>query len=370
MTTNMITKIYANVTVNFHCTENDLKSTCLIYLLKFPNNKYYVGQTTTRFGLISRIQGHCYEAFKERKKRNDYKDAIVRKYRTFDVFILHKCKIVDIDDFEIFYIDILRKKLVNIESGGCANKCPSQETRQKISKVVREYNRKHPKEIKINVYDLKGNFIRSHNSINEVVEFYKTNRVHVVNSLYKIRKFMGKYQIFKEGEENIVDFTIVKYRKQTSSVAGKRYNTVNGIRYLIDKFYKYNEDGTYVDELEVFGLDLKIVNKIKAAIKRHGFYDGFLWSFEKKEKIEPQKKQYEKISDLYSRPIYQLDDDLNIIKKWKNATIASAYYKVNGENIRQTCIRWRRHCGGYVWCYQDEYEWYKSMWKEKLVRKR
>lgn len=36
----------------------------------------------------------------------------------FDVFLLKKCKIEELDFYESFYISILRKRLVNIENGG------------------------------------------------------------------------------------------------------------------------------------------------------------------------------------------------------------------------------------------------------------
>ena len=113
----MVSKKYGGITVNFHCEKEKLKATNLIYLLKFTNSKYYVGQTNTKFGLISRIQNHCYESYRQNKKRNAYKDNIINKYKTFDVFILKECTLQNIDEFEIFYINILKRKLVNLENG-------------------------------------------------------------------------------------------------------------------------------------------------------------------------------------------------------------------------------------------------------------
>ena len=114
----------------------------------------------------------------------------------------------NIDEFEIFYINILKRKLVNLENGGCTNKNVSNETKEKISKKIKEYNIKHPKIVNINVYDLNGNFIRSHKTIEEVKEFYKVNRVTVSNALYKNdRIFLKKYQIFREGTEKIIDYS-------------------------------------------------------------------------------------------------------------------------------------------------------------------
>lgn len=346
----MVTKTYANIKVNFHCTKNELKSTHLIYILKFPNGKYYVGQTNTKFGLISRIQSHCYESSSNSKKRNIYKNNIINKYKTFDVFIAKKCLIENIDFYETFYISILKRKIVNLESGGCENKTASEETKNKISEKIREYNLKHPKQIKINVYDLEGNFIREHNSILELKNYYNVSNTTINNALYKNRKFIRKYQIFREGKEKIVNYLKIQKKKKNELI------------------YKYDpKNGNFIESLCISGNKLYY---IKQAIKRNALYEGFAWSYEKKEKITPPKPQYVKTSEKLSRPILQLNDDLEIIKKWKNTREAGEHYGIKPELIRQVCIRWRRHSKGYVWCFEDEYEWYKTEWNKKLVRKR
>lgn len=361
----MITKKYGNITVNFHCGKEKLKATHLIYLLKFTNGKYYVGQTNTKFGLISRIQNHCYESYHKNKKRNVYKDNIIKKYKTFDVFILKECTPQNIDEFEIFYINILKRKLVNLENGGCVNKNASNQTKEKISKKIKEYNIKNPKIVNINVYDLNGNFIRNHKTIKEVKEFYKVNDVTVYNALYKNNRiFLKKYQIFRDGTEKIID-----YDKKISYLDGKPKRKPNNPNELV---YKYDsKTGNYIETIIIGKSNNYERYNIKLAIKRNYLYDGFAWSFEKKEKITPPKSHYQKISEKLSRPVLQLNDELCVVKKWKSLKEAGeAYGDKKGELIRQVCIRWRRHTKGFVWCYEDEYEWYKTMWNEKLVRKR
>lgn len=355
----MVFKTYANIKVKFHCKENELKSTNLIYLLKFPNGKYYVGQTNTKFGLISRIQNHCYESANKLKKRNIYKDNIINKYKTFDVFILKRCTLKNIDDFEIFYINILKRKLVNLENGGCENKTVSNETKLKISKKIREYNIKNPKQIKVNVYDLEGKYIRSHNTKNEIKKFYCVNDSIIDNALYHKRKFLGKYQLFKDGFDNPINYNKIDKK------IGRKINDIDDI------FFKYNSsNGDFIESIESKKLNAYDRNGIKTAIKRNSLFNNFAWSYDKKEKIIPPKPRYAKTSEKLSKPILQLNDNLEIIKKWKNAKEAGEYYNVRPELIRQVCIRWRKHTKGFVWCYENEYEWYKTMWGEKLVRKR
>lgn len=360
----MVNKTYANIKVNFHCSEEELKSTHLIYLLKFPNGKYYVGQTNTKFGLISRIQSHCYESCRNSKKRNVYKDNIINKYKTFDVFILKKCTLNDVDFFEIFYINILKRKLINLENGGCENKVISEETRNKIKNKIREYNLKNPKQIKINVYDLEGNFIRYHNSIQELKEYYNTNKITINNALYKDNRiFLKKYQIFREGTEKIINYK--KRVKHSSNYSKRKANNPNEIAFKYD-----SNTGEFIEEIKIGEMNSNERYKIKSAINNNSLCKGFAWSFNKSDSIIPPQKQYEKISEKLSKPILQLNDDLKIIKKWKNVREAGNFYNISPELIRQVCIRWRRHSKGYVWCFEDEYEWYKSMWNEKLVRKR
>jgi hypothetical protein len=358
----MVSKKYGGITVNFHCEKEKLKATNLIYLLKFTNGKYYVGQTNTKFGLISRIQNHCYESYRQNKKRNAYKDNIINKYKTFDVFILKECTLQNIDEFEIFYINILKRKLVNIENGGCLNKTKTVETLKKISEKVRKYNKLNPKQIKINVYDLEGNYVRSHKTINEIKEFYNVTSTVVSNALYKEnRKFIGKYQIFREGTEKIIN-----YNKKERKTYKRKANNPNELVYKYD-----SKTGKFIESFAIGKINSNERYYIKLAIKRNSLYKGFAWSFEKINSIIPPKSHYEKISEKLSRPVLQLNDELCIVKKWNSLKEAGeAYGDKKGELIRQVCIRWRRHTKGFVWCYEDEYEWYKRMWNEKLVRKR
>lgn len=360
----MVEKEYSGIKVRFHMNEDELNQTSVIYLLKFPNGKYYVGQTNTKFGLISRIQSHCYESHSVMKKRNMYKDNIIKKYKQFDVFILRHCTLKNIDEFEMFYINILRRKIVNIEKGGCENKIMSDDTKIKISKKLKDYNKRHYK-YRINVYDLQGNFIAVYNGINAVANVYGVSRNTVMNCIYQHRILLCKYQIFKEGNENIKNYGITEKGKKKKII---RFTRFNGKKIKIEELYKYNEQGFFVETVNVLNINDKELSYIIYSIKQHFFYKNFVWSLEKKDKIEVPLKRCEKVSLKLSRPILQLDDNLNIIREWKNVKQAGEYYSISHELIRLVCNRWRRHSAKYVWCYKDQYEWFKSMWNEKLVK--
>lgn len=358
----MFEKRYHNILVKYHCSEYELKETHIIYILKFPNEKYYVGQTNSKRGLEERIQGHCYEPFKNKNRKfNEYKNNIVRKYKTFDVFIAHKCDITNIDDFERFYISILRRKVINLESGGCTLKTHSQKTIEKLKTIQNKYQQEHPTINVVNVYDLQGNFIREHQTLREMEKYYNVSKTIINNSLYKEnRKFLGIYQIYRKGKEKIVDYT-KKIRKPTKKRGAKNPNEI---------VYKYDaKTGIFIDIFEIGKIPYQKRAFLKRAIQANALYDGFAWSFEKHESIIPPKARYEKVSEKLSRPVLQLNDKLEIINKWQNVRKAGEFYNASAESIRLVCMRWRRHCKKFVWCYEDEYEWFKTMWNEKLVNK-
>ena len=209
---------------------------------------------------------------------------------------------------------------------------------------------------------MEGNYVRSHDTINEVKEFYNVNSTVISNALYKEdRKFIGKYQIFREGTEKIINYT-----KKEKKIPKRKSNNPNELVYKYD-----SRTGKFIESFAIGKIDSKKRNNIKVSIKRNSLYDGFAWSFEKADSIVPPKSHYEKTSEKLSRPVLQLNDKLEIIKKWDSLKKAGeAYGDKKGELIRQVCIRWRRHSKGFVWCYENEYEWFKTMWHEKLVRKR
>lgn len=126
-------KKFHDVNVYLHFPLSLEKETNFIYLLKFPNGKYYVGQTCDKTGVITRIKQHCHAAFKK-KQDNVYKNRIIKKYMLFDVFLLKKCKIEELDFYESFYISILRKRLVNIENGGKKIKILAIRAKRKLVK--------------------------------------------------------------------------------------------------------------------------------------------------------------------------------------------------------------------------------------------
>ena len=102
---------------------------------------------------------------------------------------------------------------------------------------------------KINVYDLKGNFVMSFNCIQELKDYFSVNSATVDNALYKDNRiFLKKYQIFREGTEKIVDYT---KRISYDSDRPKRL-----ARNPDEVAYKYDaKTGDFVEEVKIGTVD-------------------------------------------------------------------------------------------------------------------
>ena len=359
-------KIYFDVEVCFHFNENECKSTNLIYLLKFPNDKYYVGQTTNKYGLAARIRQHCGEAFNATVKTNHIKNNIIKKYKKIDVFILHKCNIDEIDFYETFYINILKRKIINIESGGHLSKKLSTETKEKIRKSHNDPSKK--KNGKVEVYNLDGSLFKTFDNTSDAAKYFNSNANYMYRACIENFNYKVQYQFkWEKSNKEIKNFAVRK--NDNNKLKWDELSiTINGEKIFYKKLYKYNDRGYLLEEVNVFELTEKEINGIRSSIKHNTFYKDYFWSLEKHDKIDVPKKRYEKVSEKKSKPIFQLDDDLNIIKEWRNITEASKEYKLFTSNITDVCRHSRKHAGNFVWCYANEYENFKKNWNTPIHR--
>ena len=159
---NFFTATFNECCVVFHIPYERRHDTNLIYVLKFPNGKYYVGQTVAKEGIIERVKQHCHEGHRIHKGAlRTHKTNIIAKYKRFDVFIQHKCtEGEDIDFFEQFYIGILSKRVVNITSGGQNGYRPSDEQRKMASEQMKKFHKEHLPYNPVYCYSISGEFIK------------------------------------------------------------------------------------------------------------------------------------------------------------------------------------------------------------------
>lgn len=95
----------------------------MIYMLTFPNNKKYIGQTTQ--SLQTRMKQHCGDATTPGRQYNVLKCRAMRKHKYFEVSIIERCNNVDeLNRREGEIIDEYLNRgeeLYNVASGGLNN---------------------------------------------------------------------------------------------------------------------------------------------------------------------------------------------------------------------------------------------------------
>lgn len=357
----MIKRNYSGVDVLFHIKDEEMNASNLVYILKFPNGEYYVGQTVSKYGLSNRVRQHCEESLNPSKKSNTYKCNVIRKHKKIDVFILHKCEnIEDIDFYEIFYINILKRKLVNLESGGNKNKIISDETKEKIKNTNNSADRKiHGK---LEVYNLDGSLFKIFDNTSDAATFFKSNSTYMYRACVEKFNYKGQYQFKWEKSDKIIK-NLTKAKNENNKLRWDKLSvTINGEKVYYNKLYKYDKNGYLLNEISIYDLSTKEINGIRSSLKHNTFYKGEYWSLIKSNKIDVPKERYEKVSEKKSKRVLQLDDSLKIIKKWKSITEASKGNNISIHSIISVCKHERRHAANYVWCYEKEYENFKETW--------
>ena len=183
----MVIRNFADVKVQIR-TEDILK-TNVIYCLTFPNDKQYIGLTTTT--LKKRLIAHCNSAFNPKDSvYNVIKSKAIRKYMEFSVSILYEGD--DLEAKEMEYIALY--DTFNFKTGynstkggeGTTGRKHTKESKLKIAEAITGdknpfYGREHSEESKklisqsrkgkgiipITQYTIDGKFIKNWSSTKE-----------------------------------------------------------------------------------------------------------------------------------------------------------------------------------------------------------
>lgn len=88
-------------------------------------------------------------------------------------------------------------------------------------------------------------------------------------------------------------------------------------------------------------------------------------------KEKRDKSSLERCAEKHCKEIYQLDDELNIIKVWKSKREASYTLNINYSSIGNS-QRYGGKAGGYFWCLKSDYNSYeiKTQYSHTNLRKR
>lgn len=133
------------------------------------------------------------------------------------------------------------------------------------------------------------------------------------------------------------------------------YNITKGGNYISDSIKKpiYQQDlkGNYIGEFESINEAQQIVGEKKGSVinkavnNKINTAQGFLWSFEKKEHIEPPTKSYRK-------EIYQYDKNMNLIGQYNSAGEAGRAIGKSYTNISACALGKRKTAYGFIWSYE------------------
>lgn len=338
----MIEKIYNNIKVKF-CFNNPnlLKIKKVIYILKFPNNKVYIGQTIVN--LVDRIKQHCHD------KSTTYKANTIRKYQTFYVSILAHVKNLDeLDDLEIKYISLYKEKSTNLESGGHAQKIVSEKTKKRISQTLIDKHFYVGKRVK--QYSLNGDLIKIYNSTKECGKEIKCNYKTIWNACAK--HIIVKNYIFIYEDETLN----LNYYKNLLKT--KEYNKLH--TYNAKQVLQYTLEGNFIEKHNSISQASKKVGISSPLIldccnKKILSAGNYQWRYYIGNNIELKissiENRYERASKKMSKTIYQYTLDGIFIQEWQNARKAGEYYNINYKNIQSCCVGRRNKVGEFKWSY-------------------
>lgn len=300
------------------------------------NNKKYIGQTT------STIEHRMGQHFSKSKQRKYAICLAIQKYGK-DNFIFE-----EIDRYESKTKEKLREALNEMEIYYIQRYHSTvKENGYNISNGGNQHNNLGKK---VDVYDANGNFIRSFDSMSDASSYYDIN-VNIVFNMCngeQSRSTRCDYIFRYQGEE------FDKY-DTTYKIGGAK------------KVYQFTLDGVFVDSYKSYLDAEKSVNpnyenkisgsSIGEAIKNNKTAYGFVWSYDKQYKFNPEE---------YRNwiPVDQYSIDGKFIKSYFSVTeaaksVGKTAYNVG--NICSVCNGKTFNAYGYVWRYKGEsYDKYPS----------
>ena len=368
-----------------------------IYKYTFPNGKIYIGQTYKGSGRYGKTM----------KYRGTLVGNAMLKYPDYKKEILEYCTKDNVDERERYYISLYdttnRHKGYNRDSGGNLHKKLAKELRKDLSSIhtdlqvtaieqyttdglfikewksIKEASKKlgiertsiskaiHGKsktaggfvwKIKgtyspynsrpISQYDLKGNFIRDWENVQQAEGTLKIR--NILNALNGRNKTAGGYQWKYKNSGKI----ITEYRQN------REYKGRHVFQYDLDgNFIK--EWGSYLQAAKELGIPhqhiLRVLNGERKMTR------GFIFKYEyveKNQKYNPEDKSFIKAVEQYAL-------DGSYIRDWPSITSAEKELGISS-GIGKCCKGKSKTAGGYQWKYKGDSKVIKSLIKPKPIK--
>lgn len=245
-------------------------------ILNKKNGKSYIGQT---LNYKNRCYGHKHK-LKNNKHVNKYLQRSWNKYgeESFEFNILEKCKsLKELNKKEKKWIE--KKKATNSDYGynnmnGGNNGNHSQETKELLRDIFAEI-----KGITVYQYDLKGNFIRKHNSIIQAERNTPANRQGIKNCCEGIQGKSGNFQWSYTKKPSIDKYNI---KRSDKGVLNPNHNSTKSVK-------QYDLSGNFIKEYPSISKASAETgsNKINIGLVCSGkrnTCNGYVWKYKKDNK--------------------------------------------------------------------------------------
>lgn len=302
-----------------------------IYKILSPSNKVYIGQSTN---IKNRHEKYKYKSCQDQPALYN----AICKYGWDNMIISIEEYFIDCSDIsikllnllEILYIKYYNKigETYNISNGvdSCGKHHPSTIEKLKLSKIS----------IKVDQYDLEGNFIKTFRSINDVVrELHIKSRENIQSCLKSKQKTCYGY--------------IFVHHNQKLNLESKINNNLTKIRQF-SKNGEFIKDWNSIKEaslelnISVSGISDCLNNRKKSA-------GGFYWI------------RYDDIFDINNfkkltgksnvRCILQLTLDNILIKEWSSVKMASEELNISRSAISLCLTGKTNSSAGFKWKYNN-----------------
>lgn len=301
-----------------------------IYLITNKiNDKKYVGQTTTT--IEHRMTQHF---SKTRKIQCRALHGAIKKYGR-DNFDIKELEILSCDTKETLVEKLNEKEIsyikeyhshvnehgYNISEGGFSHSC--------IGRAV-------------DVYDIDGQFIQSFDSMSEASRFYNV-AVHVVNGMCDGTSCRSR----------ITDY-IFRYKGEPFDKYDTSY-IIGGAKTV----YQFDLDGNFIAQHKSLLDAEKSVNPnynstsgsdIGASIKNNKTSRGYVWSYDKEFRFNPEEYRNWSAVDQYSMN----GEFLNTYNSLTEAAYSIGKTVKNVSNISSVCSGKTFNAYGFVWRYKGE----------------
>lgn len=282
-----------------------------IYKYTSPSGKSYIGQTIQSLHERAKTNGKGY------KKCSLFYKAIQKYgFKNFSVEILDEVPIEELDTTEGYWIQFcgtLRPNGYNL-------------IEDQKSPVTRR---------PIYQYDIAtGKFIQEFNSIAEAANFLKLKNVARISACLNGRAKTGNGYIWSLEKKDYVDPQKIPIKNEPKEI------------------HQYSLDGNFIRSYSSIGEAAETVNGTRASIRKcaNGEYHrafGYLWSFDRKDKIQPCV-----VGMQGSKAVKQIDPiTKEVIAIYRSQSEAARALNVNYSGIARACKDHSKISAGYYWEY-------------------